>query len=116
MYSVFIFEVHDFIELTKPIISNVEDQQYYIPYPALDDFYNWVLPYILVEQYGLPIVNFNRNENLSYQNIYVGIEPQLSRLFSTVIAPEELRLLSYDGVLKYVFNGKQLFLLTCSQV
>lgn len=116
MHSIFVFDARDFISLTKPTISDVEDQQYYLPYEHLREFYEWVLGYILTKQFGLPIINFNKELSPTYLNIYKGVEPLFSRHFPLVISQPELQRLDHAGEMKYLFNGSQLFIISCSQV
>lgn len=118
MYAIYAFEARAFIEETRYLFSNpVEFPDTFIPSSDLHAWYDWVIGFILTKELSLPIVgNHTGTRSATMEYIYRAVERELRSAFSHVISPEELLKIPTYGQLKYVFNGNQLFLFSCSPV
>ncbi len=116
MYAIFVFETKTFIEETRHLFSDhVGRRESWLPPERMFEWYDWVFGFILTQELALPVIT-SGFRNATMENVYRAEEPAIRQAFNHVISPEELLKIPTYGQLKYVFNGNQLFLFSCSPV
>lgn len=116
MHSIFVFETDEFVFRTKPLFC---DRYFradsWVPADRLLEWYSWMFGFILAEKWHLPI-SPRVLRNVTMESIFNSEAPAIMNAIDVVISPDERRLLPFEGQLSYIFNGKQLFIFTCSPV